>query len=63
MSFDDFYVTTWKREKESKRKKEPQIPRLKLQNFNRAALLLNEESLFISIWKKRSVFVLQTNYM
>ena len=64
VSFDDFYVTAWKRE--SKRKKEPQIPRLKLQNFNRTSttLLLNEESLFIFHLKRnRCVFVLQTNYV
>ena len=63
VSFDDFYVTAWKRE--SKRKKEPQILRLKLQNFNCATtLLLNEESLLIFHLKnERSVFVLQTNYV
>ena len=28
VSFDDFFMTTWARENESERKKEPQIPRL-----------------------------------
>ena len=28
VSFDDFFMVTWEREKESERKKEPQIPRL-----------------------------------
>ena len=28
VSFDDFFMTTWERENESERKKEPQIPRL-----------------------------------
>ena len=32
MSFDDFYMTTWEQENESKRKKEPQIPRLSSTN-------------------------------
>ena len=28
LSFDDFLMTTWVRENESERKKEPEIPRL-----------------------------------
>ena len=33
MSFDDFIMTTWEQENESERKKELQIPRLKLKLF------------------------------